>query len=121
MNQIVPIGHSVRLVPVSEIAKGLRISVDDVEVLLHQLGVPVAHDMGPKRVVNLPALEWAIFRDLHPTTKGKRDTNEVIRFHQMAAAIDYSVLDRATLKRRLRRAMAKLATSTKSGKMHRER
>ena len=73
--------------------------------LLRRLRVPVTVDYGPEVMVNLAALEAAIFRDLW--IEGDTDLG-MIRLYQLQAAIDYGVLDRAALQKKLRQFTAEI-------------
>ena len=105
MRTVIPIGGSVRLVPVAEIARGLRMSARQTHLLLCRLGIPTTVDYGPETMVNLAPLEAAIFRDLW--IEGDTD-REMIRLYQLQAAIDYGVLDRAALQKKLRQFTAEI-------------
>ena len=79
--------------------------VTDALCLLERLKVPVRRDYGPEELVNLATLEAAIFRDMWIQEDVDSDT---IRLYQLQAAIDYGVLDRAALQKKLRQFTAEI-------------
>lgn len=103
MRTVIPVGNSVKLVSVTEIGRGLRLPQERVEALLERLGVPVGQDYGPDPVVSVASLEAAIFLDLWNTGS---TAPEVIKFHQMWAALSFTALDRAGIQKLLRRMFA---------------
>ena len=117
MRTVIPIGGSVRLVPLQEIARGLCLPETEALILMVRLKVPVRRDYGPEPVLNLATLEAAIFRDMW--IHGDKD-EKTIRLYQLQAAIDFGVLDRNALQRLLRKCTAELYKTYEQAKQKRD-
>lgn len=107
----ISLGHSVKLIRVSELAEHIfKCSERTVRRLLRRLGVPIVRDYGSfGAVVSQAALEAAIFHDtLFRAEDGSQLPRAAARIYQQLAACDFCVLDRAALQRRLRHFAASL-------------
>lgn len=102
----IPVGHSVRLVAIPEIARQFGMTLSRTLSFLRGLKIPVlftAPDNPARTYVNLFTLEATLFRVLTPESILPTDKNRpgLAAFLQSCAALEYASLDKEALKARL--------------------
>lgn len=133
----IPIGHSVRLVSLPELARVFRVSQQRALDLLASLAVPAMSvisarsDDGPtdgKIYVNLFGLETAIFAATMPTWYPDPKTRPgLAAWYQSMAALENASLDRDAMKARLQAWIRRLKVAdrrkarTRAGASHTEK
>lgn len=114
----IPIGHSVRLIEVRDLAEAMGCTTEEAEQSLDAWEVPT-QVFCRKVVVNLAGLEAALFDGLLPERfkgAGRKDAGDQSLFAQLVASLEYGIMDREALVRKLTSWVRGLQHQAKHGK-----
>ena len=115
MTGVIPIGGSVRLMELSELARAFKCSIETITSDLARLKVPIL-PFGGRSNVNLPALEIALFRAHLPDDVKTGLSHNANALLQTMTSMEWGTLDVRGLRDRLTKWLRALTHEREYGK-----